>query len=131
MSRYRSSYGSSSDSSTWISAGLLVLLIIICGCGAFGKTSGTQAEVTAKILNADIAKDGESSIYLIDVEYADGTTEVLAVKDNSFAGLWNSRDVYFALKNNTGTTYKFTVVGWRVPFLSWHREIIKYQKVEN
>lgn len=108
-------------------AGLIIIgLIVLMSCGSQGVvTATTKHGETVTILNADVVRTGESNIYLIDAELLDGTTEVFAIKDNWAAGMWNSRDIYFSLKNRIGDKVVIEVVGWRVPFLSWHREIIE------
>ena len=61
--------------------------------------------------------DQQESKYLIftDAETFENTDSLLAMK-------FNSSDLYGSIKE--GATCDFTVTGWRVPLLSWYRNIL-------
>lgn len=62
-----------------------------------------------------------SSKYLIYTE-----TEVFECTDNLLVGKFNSSDIYGQLRKDS--TYLVTVYGYRVPYLSWYRNIIKIKE---
>ena len=68
------------------------------------------------------------SKYLIMGEDENGETLVLENTDNTIRFKFNSSDIYAALKE--GETYEVTVVGFRVPYMSWYENIISYKEVE-
>lgn len=78
--------------------------------------------VTDKILNEQrvCSSSGDSCQYLI---Y--GNNETYTDSDSLLYWKFNSSDVYGHIQ--TGDTCTFTVYGWRVPFLSWYRNIISYK----
>jgi hypothetical protein len=82
-------------------------------CTAFTSTSGTFT-ITGK----ESVKHGEGGKYLV---YTDVTT--YEVEDSFIYWRWDSSDVYGALQ--IGKTYRATLQGWRVPFLSMYQNIIK------
>ena len=61
--------------------------------------------------------EGTSSKYLIFTN-----NEVFEDTDSWLFVKFNSSDIYSKLQ--IGSTYKVKVTGWRVPFLSWYRNII-------
>jgi hypothetical protein len=65
---------------------------------------------------------GEGSRYMIwgDIN---GKVEVFENVDSVLALKWNSADVYGAMA--LGATCEATVTGFRVPFLSWNRNILR------
>lgn len=60
----------------------------------------------------------DSSKYLVFTE-----NEVFENVDSLMKFKFNSSDVYGDLK--VGESYTYEVCGWRIPFLSWYRNIIK------
>lgn len=74
-----------------------------------------------------IKRNSESSdIYLINGLKQDGTTEVFSNQDNFWAAKFISSDFQLNLKE--GDTYCASVHGWRIPALSWYRNIDKLGK---
>src|SRR2546423_1704016 len=63
------------------------------------------------------SSSGCSSKYLVF-----GKKETYQDTDSLFYWKFNSSDVYGQIQS--GRTYTFKVIGWRVPFLSWYRNII-------
>jgi len=53
--------------------------------------------------------------------------EVFEVTDSWAFLIWNSSDRYGQLRE--GETVIAEVAGWRVPFLSWYRNVVKIQSV--
>lgn len=49
--------------------------------------------------------------------------ETFKITDSVVLGRWNSSDFYGQLQVNK--TYQFEVVGWRIPFFSEYRNIVK------
>lgn len=100
--------------------GLLVALIGGCNYAVYNSTKET---VTAKVIDKEriVERDAEgnaSSKYLIftNVETFENT-------DSLWAGKWNSSDVYGRIQE--GQICEFTVVGFRVGWMSMYRNIIE------
>ena len=72
--------------------------------------------------------DDIDSKYLIYGTDKKGQDYVLENTDNLFRGKFNSSDVYGSIKREK--TYEVTVVGYRVQFLSWYENIIKYKELK-
>lgn len=53
--------------------------------------------------------------------------EVFKVTDDWRFFTWNSSDRYSQLKE--GTVAQVKVAGWRIPFLSWYRNIVEVQAI--
>lgn len=77
----------------------------------------SKVRVTGKERVTQNTAEGSSSKYLIftDREVFENTDTILFLK-------FNSSDIYGAIQPDH--TCEFRVVGWRVPFLSWYRNII-------
>lgn len=76
--------------------------------------------VTDKERITEGSGDSLRSRYII---YTD--VEVFENTDTLLLGKFDSSDTYRLLEE--GSTYNFRVYGWRVPFLSWYRNIISYE----
>lgn len=81
----------------------------------------TQEDVTAHIIRAERVTYKHNGIYLVFTE-----KETFCIKDNWFLFRFNSSDDYGKIEAKK--EYKFTVYGFRVPFLSWYRNIIKIKE---
>ncbi len=55
------------------------------------------------------------------------TSETFENTDSILLGKWNSADIQGSI--DTNTKYRVTVYGWRVPALSWYRNIITCHKI--
>lgn len=80
--------------------------------------------VTDKERITEGSGDSLHSRYII---YTD--VEVIENTDTLLLGKFDSSDTYRLLEE--GSTYNFRVYGWRVPFLSWYRNIISYELVDS
>ena len=69
----------------------------------------------------------DSSKYLVFTEDSDGNTYVFENTDSLLRGKFDSSDVQGQLK--VGNTYKITVVGYRIPFLSAYQNIIAFEEI--
>jgi hypothetical protein len=79
----------------------------------------TNQEITGKVLKTERVIDGvgKSSKYIVFCE-----NETFECVDTIWYLKFNSSDIYGGIKE--GKTYKFTVVGFRIPLFSWYRNII-------
>lgn len=86
-------------------------------------TSSEQVTITV----SDKERTTESSGKSVDSKYLIFTEgEVFQNTDAITFFKFNSSDIQGQLHQDS--TYNVVVVGWRVPFLSWYRNIIKVQK---
>ena len=104
------------NSSSYILALAVIFIAIlsISGCKRLVSTDTVTITVTDK----ERVVKSESSYYLV---YTDD--EVFKNVDDLMWGKYSSSDLQGKLRLDT--TYKVTVDGWRVPFLSMYRNIIK------
>ena len=108
---------------------LVLILIFIVLAGLFGSLIPDRMAVdhtTGTVTDKYIKRYGDSDIFHIAVTYSDGTTEVFQNKDTAWWWKWNSADFQQEIKQ--GHIYTFTVTGWRVPFLSWLRNITEFRE---
>lgn len=100
-------------------AGLLVLLLLVGQPVLYhGSSESVTVTVTEKERIVTSSGESTSSKYLV---FTDG--EVFENTDAITFGKWNSSDVQGKLEK--GKTYNVKVAGWRVPFMSMYRNIIK------
>lgn len=96
---------------------ICVSIISFIGFGIY-SVYGTKETVTITVTDKAVKRYDESDKYII---YTDN--ETFEITDKLLLGRFNSSDDYGRLK--VGETYTVTVNGWRVPFLSWYRNIIE------
>jgi len=102
---------------------LVVFIIALIGVAVYlgayySSTEDIQITVTDKERIVDGSGENLSSKYLVFTE-----TETFENTDALIFGKWNSSDIQGKLK--VEDKYKVRVAGWRVPFLSMYRNIIK------
>lgn len=102
---------------------LAILGALVVGIG-FVPERLVVDEVTGTVTDKYIKRYSDSDYFHVVVEFSDGTTEVFQNHDALWWWKWNSADVQQAIE--MGKTYRFTVTGWRVPLLSWFRNIVDY-----
>lgn len=69
-----------------------------------------------------------SSKYLVFADDESGNSLVFENTDCFIRWKFNSSNIQGTLKE--GTTYKITVIGYRVPFFSWYQNIIKAKEMK-
>jgi hypothetical protein len=122
---YPSTRRLSLQGSIYIAAAILVIGVII-GESVFYRLSAETITITPLSTTTKDKGSGKDAhqVYLISAQVEDGTTEVFESTDTLLFLKYNSADVFFALENNKGKKFTVKVAGWRVPFLSWNRNII-------
>ena len=99
--------------------GVLVVDIVL----SFNDTTTDVVEIL-KMERVNGNSDGKYLIFT----YKDGMPyEVFENTDNLFRWKFNSSDMYNKIQ--VGKKYSFVVVGKRIPFLSWYRNIIKVKEI--
>lgn len=83
---------------------------------------------TITVTDKERVNTSSSSKYLIMGEDESGDILVLENTDNFLRFKFNSSNIYAGLKE--GETYEVTVVGFRVPFMSWYENILSYKEVK-
>lgn len=118
----------------FIAVAVVIVLAIVFSVKVF---SFNDAEYTVTITDKDriteSSKDSggnrnTSSKYLVFGDDENGNSLVFENTDCFIRLKFNSSNVQGQLKE--GHTYKITVIGYRVPFLSWYQNIIKLEEVE-
>jgi protease II len=122
---YRSTRRSSLQVTLYIAAALCIIAVFV-GESVFYRLSAETITITPLSTVVKQKGSGKDSkqVYLISAQLEDGTTEVFESTDTLLFFKYNSADVFFALENNKGKRFTVKVAGWRVPFLSWNRNII-------
>lgn len=99
----------------------LVAVLIALEVSRYNNQETVVVKVTGKERVTSSDSNGQvSSKYLIFSE-----TETFENTDSLIAGKFNSSDFYGKIRENQ--TCEFVVNGWRVPFLSMYRNIIKME----
>lgn len=114
----------------WAIVAVVVVLAIACvGFSAYTKFNDTEyvATVTDKERIVEGVGQNSSSKYLVFCETKDGNVLVFENTDELLRGKFNSSTIQGTLKE--GETYRFNVVGFRVPFLSMYQNIISVEPI--
>lgn len=98
---------------------LLIAAILCFPAISFYATKTQVAGLIVQDKDRVTATDGTSSQYLIFTDQ-----ETFTNQDSWLAFKFNSSDVYGGIQR--GQTCDFTVTGFRLPLLSWYRNIIDY-----
>lgn len=98
---------------------------------SFNDTEYTVT-VTSKDRIVESSKDSDgnshtTSRYLVFADDESGNPLVFENTDCFIRWKFNSSNIQGQLKD--GHTYKITVIGYRVPFLSWYQNIIKVEEI--
>ncbi len=108
-------------------------MIIVFSIRAF-NFNDTQyiVTITGKDRITESLKDSDgnsktSSKYLVFATDKNGNSIVFENTDSLARFKFNTSNIQGQLKE--GHTYKITVIGYRVPFLSWYQNIIKAEEV--
>ena len=104
---------------------LIVVFVVVLPIIQNGNLQEIVGVVTEKE-RVNYSKD--DSRYLIWVETDDGDSVVLQNTDSLLRGKFNSSDYYG--KMDVGNRYAFTVIGYRVPLLTWYQNIIEIKSEE-
>ena len=100
---------------------IVAIFMISAFCFSIYYSLGTVKIVeNVKITDKERVQDGNVSQYLIFTD-----NEVFKNTDSILFGKFNSSDVYNQLKIDS--TYTLKVNGWRVPFISEYRNILKVE----
>lgn len=108
-----------------LTAVFIVVAIVLIGIVTVtAQNASKQAQnctVAAKHMTTDV-HDGKSvRVYQLETNECG----VLRVEDNAFQGVFNSADLFAAVRE--GQRYRFTTVGWRIPFLSQFPTVVKIE----
>jgi hypothetical protein len=98
----------------------LIIIILVGGCNLL-IINTTKSIVVATVEDKERVTTKEDSKYLI---YTD--KETFKIVDELLVGNFSSSDLYGHIKRDK--KYKFTVTGWRIPFFSSYRNIIKVEE---
>lgn len=116
---------SSSSEDATIQLILLAALFSLFGVGwlaSFPLYNSSIDTVTTTLNSKERVCHSDKCKYML---YTDA--EVLENTDSLRYGKWDSSDLYGDLE--AGKTYQFKVVGWRMPVLSWHRNVLEVTDV--
>lgn len=102
----------------------LILGLLIAGGIVFGVVKNSvRSTVVDTVVKSERIQDGKQSYYLVF-----GENEVYQNEDSWLNGKFNSSDVYRDIE--PGKKYRFEVIGWRWPLMSWYRNIVKFEEVK-
>ena len=99
---------------------IFVVMLLISGFALFGAfyQYGTSDFTKCTVVEKERIVKKDSSKYLIFCE-----EEVFENSDAIWYGKFDSSDFYKDIRK--GESYEFKVYGWRIPFLSKYRNIVK------
>ena len=108
---------------------IAIMLVSLIGQEAIFNFNDTEYTITVTDKERIYTGSGNSSSskYLVFGDDQNGNSLVFENTDCFIRGKWNSSNIQGQLK--VGNTYKITVIGYRVPFLSWYQNIIKIEEV--
>lgn len=100
--------------------GLCIVLIVVV---SLYITTFNDHCVVATVVDKTVKIEKDSSYYLIFTSCG-----VFKNADEVLRWKFNSSDFYAKIR--VGETYRFTLIGWRIPFFSMYENIIKAERVE-
>ena len=111
---------------------IVILSVLSVKMFDFNDTEYTVT-ITDKDRIAESSKDSDGNVkstskYLVFADDENGNPLVFENTDCFIRWKFNSSNLQGQLKE--GHTYKITVIGYRVPFLSWYQNIIKAEEVD-
>lgn len=118
----------------FIAVAVVVVLAVVFSIRAFNfNDTEYTVTITDKDRITESSKDSDgnsntSSKYLIFADDKNGNSLVFENTDCFIRLKFNSSNIQGQLKE--GNTYKITVIGYRVPFISWYQNVIKVEEVE-
>ena len=114
----------------FISVMIAIMIVLLIGQEAIFNFNDTEYTITVTDKERIYTGSGNSSSskYLVFGDDDNGNSLVFENTDCFIRGKWNSSNIQGQLK--VGNTYKVTVVGYRVPFLSWYQNIINIEEVK-
>ena len=109
---------------------IAIMLVSLIAKEAIFNFNDTEYTITVTDKERIYTGSGNSSSskYLVFGDDDNGNSLVFENTDCFIRGKWNSSNIQGQLK--VGNTYKITVIGYRVPFLSWYQNIIKIEEVK-
>lgn len=102
---------------------LIIIIPLIIILAIFILPVCVRNTYTATVTDKGIKRADDTDKYLIytDIGTFENTDELLC-------GKFNSSDIYGRIR--VGDTYEFTVIGFRIPFLSAYQNIIEVKHIE-
>ena len=107
---------------------IVIILVLAVLLGGSALVNFNDHTYVVEVTNKERVNYSDSGKYLI-YGQEDNNTLVLKNTDSLLRGKFNSSDIYAELE--IGTTYEFTVVGYRIPILSDYENIIEYKEITN
>ena len=111
---------------------IMIAVILVLSIGYEAIFSFNDTEYTITVTDKERIYEGSgdisSSKYLVFGDDENGNSLVFENTDCFIRGKWNSSNIQGQLKE--GNTYKVTVVGYRVSFLSMYQNIIKIEEIK-
>lgn len=102
----------------WLFVGLLLIVVpakVWIHFATMDTVSGVVVQDKERIVTGTGTAQESKYLIFTDKETFENTDSFLAMK-------FNSSDLYGSIRE--GATCDFTVTGWRVPVLSWYRNIL-------
>ena len=109
---------------------IAIMFVLLIGQEAIFNFNDTEYTITVTDKERIYTGSGNSSSskYLVFGDDQNGNSLVFENTDCFIRGKWNSSNIQGQLKEDNA--YKITVIGYRVPFLSWYQNIIKIEEVK-
>ena len=109
---------------------IAIMLVSLIAQEAIFNFNDTEYTITVTDKERIYTGSGNSSSskYLVFGDDQNGNSLVFENTDCFIRGKWDSSNIQGQLKE--GNVYKITVIGYRVPFLSWYQNIIKIEEVK-
>ena len=113
-----------------VSSIIVIAIVIGLIVGVVGSFNDHTYAITVTNKERITEQNGDDidSKYLIYGTDKKGQDYVFENTDSLFRGKFNSSDIYGSIKKDK--IYEVTVVGYRVHFLSWYENIIKYKELK-
>ena len=111
--------------SEWFAIIFFIFIVGIC-VGDIIISNTDKRTITLTVTEKTVKTDGREGRYLVYCKGADDQINVLEISDTLWHGRFNSSDEYAAIE--VGKTYRFTVVGKRIPIFSMYPNILSHKE---
>lgn len=107
---------------------LAIVLILVGALGGKIIQASNKRTNVCTVTGKEVKTDNGKGKYLIYTkDYPTGEVMVYRIEDTVLRWQWDSSDKYATVED--GKTYKFTIVGYRLPILSMYPNIIDIKEL--
>ncbi len=113
--------------SDWAGFVLLVAFILISTISGFVSDRVITENIGGTVNDTYIKRYDDRDIFHVVIIKDNGETEIFQNRDSFWWWKYDSADIQHKITLAKNKPCRLTVTGWRWPFMSWFRNIVKYE----